>query len=253
VASCPNLKAVGKQGVGIDKIDADACKGRGIEIFNTPGANARAVAEVVLALAMSVAREIPHIHTKEVGGVRVPKESCSGLLLNRKVIGILGMGNIGREVARIFRGGFDAKIMAYDPFMPEDAWADIPHTRAATIDEVLRGSDLITIHVPLLPTTKGLISYPQFEIMKRNAILINAARGGIVNETDLERALREGLIWGAGLDCHEQEPPGAERYSALWKQRVVSTPHIGAATEETQAETAMVAMKKLYDFATGAS
>ncbi|KAL3458099.1 D-3-phosphoglycerate dehydrogenase [Aspergillus heterothallicus] len=249
IASCPNLKAIGKQGVGIEKIDTKACDERGIKIFNTPGANSRAVAELVAALALSLARQIPRIYAQELGGARVAKEKCSGLLLTRRTVGILGMGNIGLEVARIFSRGFDAEIVAYDPFLPSEAWADVPHKRASSIEDVLRVSDLVTPHMPLLPETRGLISYPQFQIMKRNAILVNAARGGIVSETDLERALREGLIWGASLDCHEEEPPSADRYGELWKQNVVSTPHIGAVTEETLIGTATVALQRLHEFA----
>lgn len=250
IASCPNLKAIGKQGVGIEKIDSAACSQRGIKIFNTPGANSRCVAELVAALAMSVAREIPKIHAQQLGGTRVRKERCAGLLLTKRTVGIVGMGNIGLEVARIFSRGFDADIAAYDPFTPPDAWPDVPHRRCATVDDVLRIADVVTLHVPLLPETRGLISYSQLQMMKRNAILINAARGGIVNEADLERALREGLIWGAGLDCHEEEPPTLEWYGSLWEQNVVSTPHVGAATEETLISTAVIALQRLLDFAT---
>ncbi|ETS81544.1 hypothetical protein PFICI_06546 [Pestalotiopsis fici W106-1] len=249
VANSPCLKAIGKQGVGIDKIDAEACRAKGIKIFNTPGVNARAVAEVVLTLATSVARDLGRISRLQNQGTPVPKETCNGIILHKKSIGILGMGNIGKSVAQMFRGAFDAPIIAYDPFLSADAWSDIPHTRAETVEQVLRDSDVITIHIPLTKDTRHLISYPQFQIMKRNAILINAARGGIVNEEDLEKALEEKLIWGAGLDCHEQEPPSPERYGRLWDLGVVSTPHIGAATDQTQMETGMAAAKYLLEFA----
>lgn len=249
VEKCKNLKAIGKQGVGIDKIDGEACKAHGIKIFNTPGVNAQAVAETVLSLTMSVAREIGRIAALQGAGTKVPKETCSGLIINKKTIGIVGMGNIGQKVARIFQGGLGCSVVAYDPLLPKDAWSDISHTRVGTLEQVLEASDVVTLHIPLLPQTRGLISYEQFKVMKRNAILINAARGGIVNETDLERALKEGLIWGAGLDCHEQEPPTREKYGGLWETgRVVSTPHVGAATAETQMETAVAAVDLLYDY-----
>jgi phosphoglycerate dehydrogenase-like enzyme len=250
VASCPNLKAIGKQGVGIDKIDAAACAERGIKIFNTPGVNARAVAELVLALTSSVARDIPAISVKQNSGLRVPKEACNGLVLYQKTLGVIGMGNIGKTVAKIFSGGFEASLVAYDPFAPADAWSDLPHTRVSSIEELLQAADVVTIHVPLTSDTRDLIAYKEMTLMKRNAILINASRGGIINEVDLERALAEGLIWGAGLDCHEQEPPTQEKYSALWSQRVVSTPHIGAATSQTQMETAKAAVDLLYKYIT---
>lgn len=198
---------------------------------------------------MSVAREVGRITALQSQGTKVPKETCSGLIINKKTIGIVGMGNIGQRVARIFQGGLGCTVVAYDPLLPKDAWADIPHIRAETLEDVLTASDVLTLHIPLLPQTRGLVSYPQLQLMKKNAIVINTARGGIINESDLERALEEGLIWGAGLDCHEQEPPTKEKYGGLWATgRVVSTPHVGAATGETQMETAMAAVDRLYDY-----
>ncbi|THY26954.1 hypothetical protein D6D01_04267 [Aureobasidium pullulans] len=249
VAQAKKLRAIGKQGVGIDKIDATACKAAGIKIFNTPGVNATAVAELVLALTMSVAREIRPITLRQGAGEAVPKATCSGLILTGRSIGLPGMGNISRRVAEISRGAFGSHIIAYDPYLPEDAWSDLPHERATTIDEVL-AADIVSIHVPLVKETTNLISYAQLERMQPTSILINAARGGIVNEPDLARALHEGLIWGAGLDCYVQEPPTKEMYAKLWSSsKVVSTPHIGAATDQTQMETAKAAVDRLFEFA----
>ena len=246
IASCPNLTAIGKHGVGIDKIDQDACAKRGIKILNTPGANARDVAELVLALTMAVARDIRSITVRQMSKP-VPKETCNGLTLYGKTIGIIGMGNIGRTVAEIFRGAFDADVVACDVFMPDDAWPHIPHTRVQTTQEVLERADIISVHVPLTKETANMISYDQIRAMKQDAILINAARGGIVNEADLGRALSEGHLWGAGLDCHEQEPPTLEKYGALWEHlNVISTPHIGAATTRAQTASAMAAVNNLY-------
>ncbi|GAB1197812.1 hypothetical protein APSETT444_007115 [Aspergillus pseudonomiae] len=248
IASCPNLIAIGKHGVGIDKINQDACAQRGIKILNTPGANARDVAELVVTLALSVARGIRSITSRQMLKP-VPKETCNGLALYQKTIGIIGMGNIGRTVAEIFRGGFDANIVAYDAYMPEDVWSHIPHTRAKSVDEVLAQADVLSIHVPLTTETRDMISYQQIRAMKPDAILINAARGGIVNEADLTKALSEGYLWGAGLDCHEQEPPSHEKYEALWKNlNVISTPHIGAATSRAQLACATAAVDNLYQY-----
>lgn len=248
IASCPNLTAIGKHGVGIDKIDQEACAKRGIKILNTPGANARDVAELVLALTMAVARDIRSITVRQMSKP-VPKETCNGLTLYGKTIGIIGMGNIGRTVAEIFRGAFDADVVACDVFMPDDAWPHIPHTRVQTTQEVLEMADVISVHVPLTKETANMISYAQIRSMKQDAILINAARGGIVNEADLGRALSEGHLWGAGLDCHEQEPPTREKYGALWEHlNVISTPHIGAATTRAQTASAMAAVNNLYEY-----
>lgn len=246
----PNLLAIGKQGVGIEKIDSAACKERGIPVLNTPGVNARAVAELVLTLTTAVARGTGTILNRQAQGILVPKEQCAGQTLHGKSIGIIGMGNIGKQVAKIFAGAFESPVIAYDPFLPEGAWEDIPHTRVKDVESVLRTADVVTLHIPLTPETKNMMSLPQFEMMKKTSILINAARGGIVNEVDLEVAMKEKLIWGAGLDCHEEEPPSRERYGRLWELGVVSTPHVGAATDETQMETGMTAARRIYEFAT---
>ncbi|KAL4908665.1 hypothetical protein BDW74DRAFT_188571 [Aspergillus multicolor] len=211
IARAPNLLAIGKHGVGIDKIDQEACTKRGIKILNTPGANARDVAELVVALTMTVARAIRSITTRQMTAP-VPKETCTGLTLHKKTIGVIGMGNIGRTVAEIFHGGFDAKLIAFDAYMPDNAWSYLPHRRAQSLQEVIKEADVITLHIPLTAETRSLISYEQLRQMKPDAILINAARGGIVNEEDLTRVLSEGHLWGAGLDCHEQEPPSVEKY-----------------------------------------
>jgi phosphoglycerate dehydrogenase-like enzyme len=249
IHSAQKLRAIGKQGVGIDRLDAEACAERGIRIFNTPGVNAGAVAELVLALTMTVAREISQIQVLQRSGNAVPKESCSGLILSGKTLGLLGMGNISKAVARIFVGAFGAQIVAYDPYLPLDAWSDMPHERALAVADVLRAADVLSVHVPLTPGTRDLLRLTDMRLMKPTAILINAARGGIVNEDDLAQALEDGVIWGAGIDCHEQEPPTLHRYQRLWKHpRVVSTPHIGAATSQTQMETAVAAVNYVYRF-----
>ncbi|KAK4502315.1 hypothetical protein PRZ48_005740 [Zasmidium cellare] len=249
IKACRSLRAIGKQGVGLDKIDVDACREAGIQVFNTPGVNSRAVAELVLALTMSVAREIGSIRVRQSQGELVPKETCSGLLLGGKTLGLIGRGNISRCVADIFRGAFNASIVAYDPFAPADAWKDLDHIRAKSVAEVLEPADVVSVHVPLTKDTKGLIALKEMKTMKSNAILINAARGGIVNEEDLLTALEAGFIWGAGIDCHEEEPPTRAKYERLWSHpRVISTPHIGAATSQTQAETAIAAVDSVYRY-----
>ena len=166
-----------------------------------------------------------------------------------RTIGIIGMGNVGRTVAEIFCGGFDATIIAYDAYMPGDIWSHIPHIGAKSINEVLPYPDVLSVHVPLTEETRDMISYQQILEMKPDAILVNAARGGIVNETDLARALAEGRLWAAGLDCHQQEPPSHEKYGALWKNlNVISTPHIGAATSRAQLASAMAAVDNLHRY-----
>ncbi|KAH8176567.1 d-isomer specific 2-hydroxyacid dehydrogenase, NAD binding domain-containing protein [Sarocladium implicatum] len=248
VAAAPRLKAIGKQGVGIDKIHAASCKARNIPILNTPGINAQAVAELVLVLALGVARQLGTVLAQQAHGILVPKEKCTGFELRGKTIGIIGMGKIGSAVSKIFGAGFDCPVIAYDPYVPAGAWSDIDHERASSLDQVWAKADIITVHMPLTSETRDMISYKQMKAMKQHAILINAARGGIINEKDLERALSEKLILGAGLDCHEEEPPSKERYGALWDLGVVSTPHIGGATADSQRAAGLKAVQNLLDF-----
>lgn len=250
--AAPQLRAIGKQGVGTEKIDTDSCTELGVAVFNTPGVNASAVAEMVLALTLSSARDIPGLWYRQNALCQsIRKETCNGVLLTGSTIGIIGMGNIGKAVAKMFIGAFASNVVAYDPFMPEGVWADIAHRRVTTLDDVLVSADVVTLHVPLTKQTAGLISYPQLKRMKTTAILINAARGGIVDEDDLHRALDENLIWGCGLDCHVQEPPTFERYQSLWAhEHCVGTPHVAAATDATQMATTNAAIDFVYQFMT---
>jgi phosphoglycerate dehydrogenase-like enzyme len=250
--AAPQLRVIGKQGVGLDKVDVEACARHNVKICNTPGVNAGAVAEMALCLAFSVAREVPSIIQRQrIDGEVIRKETVSGLLLSNKILGVIGMGNIGQAVARMFAGGLGAHIVAYDPYWPEKGgpWISIPHKRVHNLDELLRMADVVTLHVPLTPTTKNLIGYEQLHIMKRTAILINTARGGIVNEEELARGLEEDLIWGAGFDCHAVEPPTLEKYGRLWNcRRFVGTPHIAAAVDETQIATINAATDGVWNF-----
>lgn len=252
IHSARKLRAIGKQGTGIDIIDQDACAKRGIPILNTPGINAQSVAELVMTLTMAVKREIRSISVKQASGQEVRKEHCLGSMMTGKPIGVVGMGATGSAVARMFSGAFRCPVFAYDPFAPKDAWADIPHTRVDDIEQMLPEVEMLTLHIPLTPQTRGLITMSHLRKMRPSAVLINVARGGIVDEDDLVRALEEGIIGGAGLDCHEEEPPTLARYERLWATgKVVSTPHIGATTVETQVKTATAAMDNVYNYLVG--
>lgn len=250
--AAPQLQAIGKQGVGLEKIDVQACKERSVKIFNTPGVNATAVAEMALCLAMSVARDVPQIVIRQrIHGETIRKETVSGSLVMGKTLGVIGMGNIGVEVARMFQGGLRTPVVTFDPYYPAKStqWDGIAHRRVQTLEELLLKADIVSVHVPLTPATKGLISYEQMKLMKRSAILLNTARGGIVDEDDLTRALEERLIAGAGFDCHAEEPPPKARYERLWAcPGFVGTPHIAAATDATQIATTDGATDQLYDF-----
>ncbi|KAK0640043.1 D-3-phosphoglycerate dehydrogenase [Lasiodiplodia hormozganensis] len=251
-ASPPRLRAIGKQGTGIDIIDAGACAARGIAILNTPGVNAGAVAELALALALAAARQLRRVVVGQVaagGREMVRKEHCAGVTLAGKAVGVVGMGAVGTAVARMFVGAFGARVWACDPVAPKGAWADVEHVRVGTLEEMLPHVDVLTLHVPLTAETRGMVGMRELRLMRREAILVNVSRGGIVDEEALLRALEEGLIWGAGLDCHEEEPPTLAKYEALWATgKVISTPHIGATTAETQVRTAMAAINNIHRY-----
>lgn len=250
--AAPQLRVIGKQGVGLDKVDLEACEQRGVKVCNTPGVNAGAVGEMALALAFSVARDIPRLVSRQVvHGETIRKETVAGMLLCGKTVGVVGMGNIGRAAARMFAGALNTPIVAYDPFFPEESalWAAIPHRRVHSLDNLLSVADVVTLHLPLTAATENLIGYAELQSMKRTAILLNTSRGGIVNEDDLTRALQEGLIYGAGFDCHVQEPPTKKKYERLWScPRFVGTPHIAAATDETQIATINTAIDGVFQF-----
>ncbi|GIZ44079.1 hypothetical protein CKM354_000728800 [Cercospora kikuchii] len=249
IMAAQKLRAIGKQGTGIDIIDQEACSERNIPILNTPGVNAQSVAELVLALTMAVARQLRPIVARQAAGEEVRKEHCCGTTLSGKAIGIVGMGAIGTAVARMFRGAFGSTVYACDPFAPADAWSDIPHVRVDTLEEMLPHVEMLTIHVPLNAKTRGMVRMQHLQQMRSSAVLINVARGGIVDEDALAEALEQGFLFGAGLDCHEVEPPTLQRYGRLWAtNRVVSTPHIGATTGETQVATATAAIDRVYRY-----
>lgn len=156
------------------------------------------------------------------------------------------MGNIGSVAAKKWIGACQATIISYDPLAPEDAWQDIPHRRVKTLNELLRSSDVVTLHLPLLSTTRNLIGAPELEIMKENAILVNSARGGLVNETALLQALKQRRIWGAVLDAMETEPPTVESYSEFLElDNVIMTPHVGASTRENQRNSGLAVVKTM--------
>jgi D-3-phosphoglycerate dehydrogenase len=231
------LKLVCKQGVGYDTIDIAAAKELGIPVSRTPGVNSEAVAELALTLALAVGRRVGEFDRLLRAGSPTQRASLLGIELTGKKVGIVGMGNIGTLVARKWAGGFGAQLFAHDPYVPASQWSDIPHTRVATLDELLAQVDVLSLHAPLTDETRNLISAPQLAKMKKDAILINCARGGMVNEMDLYQAITGGKIFGAGLDVFETEPPPAD-HPLLSLPTVLATPHAAAGTRETQERSA---------------
>lgn len=241
------LRVVVKQGVGVDNIDLEAAKAAGVRVHNTPAMNSEAVAELVLALTFSLSRRVTEIDRRIRSGENVNRSQTLGLSLFKKTVGVVGMGNIGRQVAEKWVGACSSTIIAYDPVASPNAWPDISHTRAATLDELLQQSDVVTLHVPLLPTTKGMIGARELELMKDKAILVNTARGGLVDELALLHNLHAGRFWGVVLDAMETEPPTLQAYHELLSlSNVILTPHIGASTIENQSSSGKAVVEIVF-------
>jgi D-3-phosphoglycerate dehydrogenase len=224
------LKVVGRAGVGVDNIDLAAAKDHGVTVVNAPRSTSRAVAELTLALMLSLARSVPRADAAMKSGQWIKKQ-LEGVELFGKTIGIIGLGNIGTivlhcSVAMGMRG------IAYDPWIPEE---EIRRRGAepVSLPELYAQSDFISLHIPLTPDTKGLISQQALGQMKHGVRLICAARGGVIDEETLLEALNSGQVAGAALDVFSKEPPGATDLTS--HPNVVATPHIGAQTEEAQA------------------
>ncbi|KAL1965279.1 hypothetical protein VTN77DRAFT_5881 [Rasamsonia byssochlamydoides] len=241
------LKIIVKQGVGVDNIDLDAAKRHQVIVCNTPALNSEAVAELTISLALAVSRRVCELDRLIRQGQKVVRSQVLGRSLFRKTEGIVGMGNIGRVVARKWIGAMEGSIIAYDPFVSEDAWGDIPHERVKDLADLLRRADVVTLHVPLTEQTRSLIGREQFALMKKDAILINCSRGGIVDEAALLEALQKNTIFGAALDAMDVEPPTVEAYGdgLLSCPNLIMTPHVGASTVENQSRSGVAVVETL--------
>lgn len=234
--ACPDLKIAMKFGVGLDNFDREHAREKGIEIANMPGINSDAVAEMVFSLMLAVSRRITALDASCKRGEFAQLCSYS---IQGKTLGIVGVGTIGKKVARIAQA-FDMRCIGYD-VQPVQAEGVEP----VGFDELLRRSDVITIHVPLTPENRHLFGAAQFAKMKREAIILNTARGGIVDEEALARAIAEGRVRGAGIDVYESKKI-VQPLAAL--ESVVCTPHVAAYTHETLRHMERTAIGKLAAF-----
>lgn len=221
--NAPNLKIVCKHGVGVDNIDLEATKKRNVYVTNVPNANKHAVADFAFGLILASARQIPQANDLTKKG-EWPR--TFGTDVHGKTLGIVGLGNIGKEVA--FRAkGFSMNVFAYDPY-PDEKFAAENGIAFVTIDKLLKQSDFVSIHIPLLDSTKNLIDYKKLKMMKKSSYLVNASRGGIVVEEDLYKALKEGVISGAALDVFTEEPLKSHPLFEL--PNFIASPHIAGYT-----------------------
>lgn len=242
--SCTKLKVISRYGAGYDRVDLAAAKDRKIAVTNTPGVNAEAVGELAFALILSVARRITFLNESTRAGEWV---RSTGMELKGKTIAIMGLGAIGKVVARCARG-FEMNVIAYDPFINED-YCKAHTIGIRTFDDACREADVISLHLPLLDTTKHLINRDAIAKMKPSAIIINTSRGGIIDEDAAYDALKAQKLGGLGLDAFEIEPP---KNSPLFElDNVVVTPHTGAHTKEATLNMAEGAVKNLIDVLSG--
>lgn len=234
LAAADSLRVIARYGVGVDNVDLEAAAARGIVVTNTPGANAASVAELTVALLLLLARPVLPAAVATRAG-QWPR--TSGLSVAGKTVGLLGLGAIGREVARRL-SGFDCRLLGYD-VAPDEAFARSQRVTLVALEELLARSDFLSLHAPLLPATRGLVNETFLASMKPGSYLINTARGELVDEAALLRALESGHLAGAALDAFAQEPPGADN-PLLALPQVIATPHMGAHTDGST--TAMGAM-----------
>jgi D-3-phosphoglycerate dehydrogenase len=225
----PKLRVIGRAGVGVDNIDADAATRRGIVVMNTPGANAVAVAELTLGLMIALARKIPAA-TNSMHAGKWEKKNLQGSELRGKTLGILGLGRIGLEVAKRARG-FGLELIGSDPFVSA-AVAREAGIRLVTLDELIAGSDYLTLHVGLTPQTMGVVNVKTLAAMKKGVRIINCARGELVEDAALVDALKSGHVAGAALDVFVSEPLKDSPYFGL--DNVILSPHIAGSTAEAQ-------------------
>ncbi len=223
--SCPKLKAISRYGAGYDRVDIKAAKELNIKVTNTPGANAEAVGELAFGMVLALARNLVPLDkkTKENEWVR----AC-GIELFGKTMGIVGLGAIGRVMVRCAKG-MGMSVIAYDPYINME-YCMQQNIKSVGFEELLRTADVISLHLPLNEQTKYIIDEEKIWLMKPGVLLINASRGGLIQETAVEKALEEGRIGGLGLDAFEQEPPVGSRL--LQHENVIATPHTGAHTKE---------------------
>lgn len=230
------LKVVGRAGVGVDNIDTQAAKDRGIVVVNAPLAATNAVAELTLAHMLSMARQLPRADASTRAG-KWEKKGLMGVELSGRTLGLLGVGRIGGRVAELARA-FGMRVVVYDPYVTDEKAREMHVTKVATQVDVVAQSDFVSVHTPLTPETKGMVNAALLARFKKGAFLLNVARGGIVDEKALFDAVQSGHLGGAALDVFETEPLKETPLAQL--PNVHFTPHLGASTLEAQQKAGLM-------------
>lgn len=244
IESAKNLILIARAGAGVDNIDIDAATHAGIIVMNTPGGNTLSTAEHTMALLLSMCRNIPLANFELKQGIWDRKKYIGTELYGKK-IGIIGLGKVGKEVATRCKG-FGMEVLGFDPVLTQDASQKIG-VKLVSLDDLLKDSDIITIHVPLSDETKNLIGKNELNKCKDGVKIVNCARGGIVNEKDLIDALNIGKVSSVALDVFEKEPPDFPN-ELISHPRVIVTPHIGASTKEAQEKVAIQIAQQIVEY-----
>jgi D-3-phosphoglycerate dehydrogenase len=237
---CPNLKVIVRGGVGLDTIDADYAKSKGITVMNTPLASSASVAELTVGYMFALAHSLPQA-TASLKGKKWEKKNFEGDEIGGKTLGLVGVGNIGKEVAGRAKA-LGMTVIAYDPYVQS-----VDGVRMVPLDDLLPAADYISLHLPKTKESAGMIGAAQFAKMKAGVRIINCARGGIINEQALYDALVSGKVAGAAMDVYAEEPPTDWKLIKL--PNVIGSPHIGAATKEAQGRIGAEVAEKLIAFA----
>jgi D-3-phosphoglycerate dehydrogenase len=237
---CPNLKVIVRGGVGLDNIDAAYARSKGITVMNTPKASSASVAELAIGYMFALARSINKA-TATMKAEKWEKKAFEGDELGGKILGLIGVGNIGREVAKR-AAALGMTVIVYDPYVK-----DAEGVKLVSLDELYSQADYISLHLPKTKESENLLDKAAFGRMKTGVRIINCARGGIVNENDLYEALTNGKVAAAAIDVYAEEPPTDWRLVKL--DNVICSPHIGAATKEAQGRVGAEVAEKLIEFA----
>ena len=241
--SASKLRVVGRAGVGVDNVDMTAATHHGVLVMNTPGGNSVSVAEHTFALLLALARSVPQANVSIHAG-KWEKSAFSGMELKGKTLGLLGLGRIGSEVARRARA-FEMKVLAHDPYVSPAAAREV-EVELVPLEELLRQSDVLSLHTALSPTTEKIINTSALALMKKGAVLLNCARGELLDEAALAEALKSGKLAGAAVDTFAKEPPKDSPLIGL--PNLIATPHIAGSTKEAQEEVGTAIAQQIKDY-----
>jgi len=243
IAASTRLKIIARAGVGVDNVAVSDATNKGIIVMNSPQSTSQTTAEHAIALLFSLARKIPFVHQSTIAK-KWEKEKFKGIELYEKTIGLVGCGNIGSRVVAMAKG-LGMQVLVFDPFLTEDRIDELGADKV-TLDELLELSDFVTMHLPLNAKTRDIIDLKKIKQMKKTAYIINAARGGLINEKDLHTALSKNIIAGAALDVFETEPLVTSKFHEL--DNIILTPHLGASTSEAQDKASIAVATQIVEF-----